>query len=225
MKKLTILSILSALAVLSCGCGNKVSKDSEVTASNNNVSESTTDDEIVPELGTVRDRNIVSAENFDYEIYNGSVIITKYKGKESSVEIPAEIEDTPVTEVGFYAFEAKYDLVSITLPESVTTIGEGAFMDCASLTSINLPSGLTNIQRGAFVSCASLTELTIPAAVQRIEEEAFTACEGMTSLTILNPDLKYESWGLEALPDLTVYAQEGSAAAEWAGAMGKFAAY
>ena len=43
----------------------------------------------------------------------------------------------------------------------------------------------------------------------------------MTSLTIMNPDLAYESWGLEDLPNLVVYAPEGSSAAAWASDMGK----
>ena len=94
-------------------------------------------------------------------------------------------------------------------------------MDCASLSQINIPANLKEVQRGAFVGCASIPEITLPATVTRVQEEAFTACSGMTSLTILNPDLAYESWGLEDLPNLTVYAPEGSAAADWASAMGK----
>ncbi|MBP3267801.1 MAG: leucine-rich repeat domain-containing protein, partial [Ruminococcus sp.] len=76
-------------------------------------------------------------------------------------------------------------------------------------------------QRGAFVGCVSIPEMTLPATVTRVQEEAFTACEGMTSLTIMNPDLAYENWGLEDLPNLVVYAPEGSSAAAWASAMGK----
>ena len=200
MKKIIFASLMLAAAVCFSGCGSKVKKDGEVS-SNTAGTESVTESETDEPLATERERNIVSTEEYDYEVVDGGVIITSYKGKDSNVEIPAEIDGTPVTEVGFYAFEAKPDLVSVALPESVTVIGEGV------------------------AGCISLTELTIPAEVTRIQQQAFTACTGMRTLTILSQDLKYEGWGLEELPDITVFAPEGSAAAEWAGAMGKYAVY
>ena len=224
MKKTIFASLMLAAAACFSGCGSKVEKVGEVS-SNVSVTEAVTEADSYAPLATVRERNIISAEEFDYEVVDGEVVITSYKGKDSYVEIPAEIDGTPVTEVGFYAFEAKSDLISVTLPESVTVIGEGAFADCQGLADINLPSGLKEIECGAFAGCISLTELTVPAEVTRIQQQAFTACTGMRTLTILSQDLKYEGWGLEELPDLTVFAPEGSAASEWAGAMGKYAVY
>ncbi|MBQ3885356.1 MAG: leucine-rich repeat protein, partial [Ruminococcus sp.] len=79
-----------------------------------------------------------------------------------------------------------------------------------------IPQNLKEIQRGAFVDCAALTDMTLPASVTKVCEEAFTGCTGLTSLTIQNPDLAYEAWGLEELPNLTVNTPEGSAAEKWA---------
>ena len=153
---------------------------------------------------------------------DGTYCITEYIGDEADVIIPDTIEGVPVTEISYYAFEAKYDVRSVKIPETVTLIGECAFMDCSSLEEINIPEAVTGIDRGAFVACTSLKEVTIPKNVAYIREEAFTACEGMISLWIQNPDLEYENWGLEELPNLTVYAPGGSKAAKWADAMGKF---
>ena len=89
-------------------------------------------------------------------------------------------------------------------------------MDCSSLEEVNIPEAVTGIDRGAFVACTSLTEITVPQNVAYIHEEAFTACEGLTTLRILNPNLKYENWGLEELPDLIIYAPEGSEVISWA---------
>lgn len=221
MKKTLFAVLLAAVAAASCGCNEKVGDSSSANVTVESQTEAATELETYEPLATVRERNIEEAGDFDYEIYEGRTIITKYNGKEANVELPAEIEGTPVCEVGFYCFEANYQLESVTLPETVDIIGEGAFMDCASLSQINIPANLKEVQRGAFVGCASIPEMTLPATVTRVQEEAFTACSGMTSLTILNPDLAYESWGLEDLPNLTVYAPEGSAAADWASAMGK----
>ena len=228
MKKLICTSLVLAAAVCFSGCGSRVEKQSDVNVETTAAAvteETPVEDDTYAPLATVRERNIVSAEEFDYEIYEGGAIITKYKGSDTDVVIPAEIGGAPVTEVGFYAFEADHGLTSVALPESVTVIGEGAFADCQSLMSINLPTGLKEIEVGAFAGCISLPELTIPASVTRVQGQAFTACTGMTALTVLSTELKYEGWGLEELPDLTVYAPEGSAAAEWAGAMGKYAVY
>ena len=231
MKKHIIFPLIAAISVIFAGCGKKVSNDGGIVADPDTSSAATTasqenieDDTYVP-LETVRERNIISAENFDYEVVDGGVTITKHKGKDSDVVIPEEIDGKPVKEIGFYAFEANGDIISVSLPESITAIGEGAFLSCSALQQINLPTGLTEIGEGAFAGCASISEITVPAAVQRIHEGAFAGCTGLKILTVLSTELKYENWELEQLQDLMIYAPEGSAAAEWASAMGKYSVY
>lgn len=229
MKKIIALSLIicsAAMAFSSCNkVGNTVSSpDTSAADGSSASSEPTTEDEEDYEAPTERIKDIQTADDFKYEIIDGSAIITQYTGNSKNVEAPDEIEGNPVTKIGTYAFEAKYNITSVKLPETVTLIGEGAFMDCSDLESINIPEAVTGIDRGAFVSCTSLTSIVIPAAVAYIREEAFTACEAMTSLTINNPDLAYENWGLEELPELVIYAESGSAVAGWAEGMGKFSA-
>lgn len=215
MRKLIFISAVICSAVLFTGCGGKSGSSSESVPES---SESSVQEE--EEIPTDRVRDIESTADFEYEMIGDHAVITRYTGSGGAVEVPGAIEDKPVAEIGYYAFEAKYAVTSVSLPDSVKTIAEGAFMDCSGLESIDLPESVNGIGRGAFVSCTSLKELTIPAAVEYIHEEAFTACEGMTALTIKNPDLKYENWGLEELPDLTVIAPEGSAVSEWAAEKG-----
>lgn len=219
--------LLAAAAFTACGSASKVSTaDTSGTSAPTAAPASVTSaPETTVQLETVRAREIVSDDDaYDYEIYQGGAILTKYKGKEAYVTVPAEIGGAPVTNIGFYCFEAKYGLLSVVLPDTVTTISEFAFSDCADLSSINIPSGVTEIQRGAFAACSSLTEMTLPESVATVNEEAFTGCAAMTSLTIMNPALRYENWGLEELPSLTVYAPAGSETESWASAMGKFSA-
>ncbi len=201
------------LTVLFTGCGDKVSEAGGKSSASVNAGE-----ESVPatEQPTERVPVIEETTDFEYEIIDGAAVITKYTGSSKDVEVPGEIENVPVTEIGFYAFEAKFLVETVTLPESVTCIDEYAFMDCSSLKSINIPDAVTSIERGAFVACTSLESLDIPANVQYIRQEAFTACDGLTSLTINNPDLEYEDWGLEDLPNLTLYAPADSGVCAWA---------
>lgn len=227
MRKLMLTSLFAAVAIAAVGCGTKAetnSKTESPTGTSAAAEEEVELDTYAP-LATVRDRDIVSAEDFDYEIYEGGVIITKYKGKDTAVELPSEVEGCPVKEIGFFAFEAREDITSVTLPESIEAVGEGAFIDCTSLIDINLPAGLTKIDRGAFAGCTSIAEMTLPAALKTVQEGAFAGCNAMTVMTVLSNELEYERWGLEELPNLAVYAPEGSAAAEWASAMGKYAIY
>lgn len=221
MRKVLLTIMLIAVSSLSIGCGKKYTDDTPNATETQPQTEEVTELITYEPLATVRDRDIEESEKFDYEIYDGKVIITKYKGTETDVVIPDEVEGVPVGEIGFYCFEANWNLVSVTLPETVTVIGENAFMSCNALAQINIPSGLTNIERGAFAGCASLTEMTIPSAVTSVHEEAFTMCDGLVSLTIENPDLAYENWGLEELPNVVIHAPEGSAVSQWASAMGK----
>ena len=222
-------AVILAAALTGCGSASKsrsgssdttASQTETAAASQENVSAETVPQ---PELETVRPRDIISDnELYDYEIYQGGAILTKYKGSEAFVTVPSEIGGAPVKNIGFYCFEAKYSLQSVVLPDTLTTISEFAFSDCAALTSINIPSGVTEIQRGAFAACSSLTQITIPESVSSVSEEAFTGCASLTSLTVMSPSLKYENWGLEDLEGLTVYAPAGSEAETWASAMNKY---
>ncbi|MBP5433284.1 leucine-rich repeat domain-containing protein [Ruminococcus sp.] len=224
MKRLLCVSLFLALTAALTGCGESTGKaDIASTLTTQKVTEeadTTAEPGTYEPLATVRERDIVSNEIYDYEIYDGGVIITKYKGSDTEVTIPDEIDGSPVTEIGFYAFEAM-GVSSVTLPETVRVIGEGAFIDCTALVSINLPSGLTTVERGAFAGCTAIPELTVPAGVKEIKRGAFAGCTSLTSLELLSADLSYDEWGIEDLPDLKIYAPEGSAVAGWAGAMGK----
>ena len=212
MKRMIALSLaMCTAAVCFASCGKTGKTDKTTTSSA--PAEETQPTTVRP---TERVRDIEEAGDFEYEILDGGAVITKYTGSDTDIVIPDQLEGCPVTSVGYYAFEAHYDITSVLLPETVKVISEGAFMDCSSLSQINLPDGLTNIERGAFVACVSLGDITLPASVVRVEEEAFTACEGISVLTILSPTLEYENWGLEDLPELMVSAPEGSPMEEWA---------
>jgi len=65
-----------------------------------------------------------------------SITIDKYKGKATEVNIPAKIQNLPVTEIGSNAFPLMSEVTSVTIPDSVTTIVDSAFYGCPTLTSV-----------------------------------------------------------------------------------------
>lgn len=113
--------------------------------------------------------------DLDYKILDdGTISITGYKGDNTEVRIPKEIDGIAVTSIGEKAFYKHIYLTSVTIPDTVTCIGDYAFYDCHSLTSITIPDTVTYIGNYAFYFCTSLTSIIIPDAVTYIGEYAFS---------------------------------------------------
>ena len=93
---------------------------------------------------------------------NGEISITKCSVMTSGVvEIPAVIEEYPVTAIGDYAFQYCLNLKGVVIPNTVTEIGYSAFYGCVALESINIPDTVTKIEYGAFYNCKALKDANI----------------------------------------------------------------
>ena len=162
------------------------------------------------------DEDATPLSSMKYKAFQDRAVITDFTGKETEVIVTSHIGDYPVTEIGTHAFEASWDVTSVTLPDSVQVIAESAFADCESLTSLEIPENVTTIERAAFSGCTALTELTIPENVTSTQEEMLTATN-LEDLYILNPDLDYNSWGLEDCEQkCTIHAPSGAKILDWA---------
>ncbi|MDE7281555.1 MAG: leucine-rich repeat domain-containing protein, partial [Ruminiclostridium sp.] len=116
---------------------------------------------------------------------DGSIIITRYKGKQTEIVVPEKIGNGIVKEIAEYAFspraprltkkqkEFRKSVTKITLPETVEVIWQYAFCDCYGLSSINIPEAVKSIENGVFVHCASLFSVNIPQKAERIRSHAF----------------------------------------------------
>ncbi len=110
----------------------------------------------------------------------GDGILLGYNGTETDVVIP----DTVKYIVG--AFEGNYDIIRVTVPDTVTNIGEWTFKFCPNLTEVTIPDGVTSIGKEAFFNCDKLKTITIPDSVIRIGDGAFSICPNLTEVTIPN---------------------------------------
>lgn len=121
--------------------------------------------------------------DFKYLIENNEACITGYTGSDSEIEIPSEINETPVTSIAENAFEF-CDAKRIIIPEGITQIGEGAFSGCFYLESLVIPEGVESIPGIMCYSCASLTSVTLPQSVTRIGDWAFLYCNSLEEINI-----------------------------------------
>jgi len=67
---------------------------------------------------------------YDYVISEDGCIITLYKGSQSVVEVPNEINGSPVVEIGAEAFKDKTLITTVILPDSIKVIRTYAFLRC-----------------------------------------------------------------------------------------------
>ena len=172
----------------------------------------------VPAITAANGSSAVVSDTFVYTMNEDNTItITDYTGDAEILMIPDTIYGFAVTKIGDHAFEANWNLTSVTLPNGLISIEESAFIDCGNLATVIIPESVSTIRRAAFASCSSLTELTLPASVSTVEEEAFTGCGSLTNLTIQNPTLAYSQWWSagETIP-ATITCPSGSTIEQWA---------
>jgi hypothetical protein len=99
-------------------------------------------------------------DGLEYQIWSDGVEITGYTGVAATLNIPAQIQGLPVTDIGYAAFQSS-SLTSITIPSSVTTIDDFAFSECEFLTTITIPPSVTYIGDLVFAFCGALTDITV----------------------------------------------------------------
>jgi len=92
--------------------------------------------------------------------------------------------DTGVTTIDIEAFAACYNLISVTIPNTIIIIGDGAFRACENLASVTIPNSVNTIEDYTFYGCESLTSITIPNLVTDIGRYAFAWCKSLTSVII-----------------------------------------
>lgn len=151
---------------------------------------------------------VESRENdlYAYDVYDTYVVLTKYLGESTTVNVPKELDGRPVTTIGELAFyygtaveivvlpntvttleeNAFYycrALKKITLPESLVTVGDKCFSWCTSLPAIKLPKSVKEIPAYCFNECASLTVVSMPAGLTSVGTRAFSGCTSLTELS------------------------------------------
>ncbi|MDE7282060.1 MAG: leucine-rich repeat domain-containing protein [Lachnospiraceae bacterium] len=115
-----------------------------------------------------------------YKILSDDTVeITAYQGSETTLFIPAYIEDKPVGVIGAQAFKNNKTAERIYLPQGVVEIGEEAFAGCEALQDIYISEDVERIGKRALADCPLLEEIVFPQSLSMIEN---MMCQGDTEL-------------------------------------------
>ena len=172
MKKVVLLTLVCISAMFATACkADSSQKDSNATQPQpkNEIWYTSKD-------GTIVEPNELM-KKYISEIFGANIVSNTYQDGKGVI-----VFDDDVKSIGFKAFQGRYNLTSISLPEDVTGILKWAFNDCTSLSSITIPMGVTDIGEYAFFNCSSLTSITLPENVTSIGERAFVNCTSLTSI-------------------------------------------
>ena len=139
-----------------------------------------------------------------YKKYTDHIEIIGHTNKlPEKAEIPAKIEDLPVTVIRNEAFRDAAGLKEIKLPETLAAIGKEAFCG-TGLTSLVIPDTVGLVDCGAFASCQKLETLTLGAKI--VQAYSFRSCTALKSVTVTKSVQNMVSPFVEcpALKELTV---------------------
>lgn len=133
------------------------------------------------------------ASDFVYEVAAdySSVLILRYKGKDTDVVIPSEIEGIPVTELSASAFINNKRVECVIIPDSVVSLmgraytgNDGVFRGCTALKTVVIPETITVLPEGCFYGCSSLEDIVLPSGIKEIPSFAFYKCTSLTSIVV-----------------------------------------
>lgn len=92
--------------------------------------------------------------------------------EDSVIVIPREMNGTPITEIGHYAFADCEGIEAVIIPDTVTSIGTHAFSG-SSIQRIFISDSVKNIESSAFSECEQLSEIILPNSLTYLGEYVF----------------------------------------------------
>lgn len=141
----------------------------------------------------IKEEQIKTDKDYYYcEKEDGTIAILGYKGINTEIQVPEQIEGKEVTSLSGAFYHCK-NITGIKLPETVSEIKRSTFEGCTSLTDIELPNSLTFIGSNAFMDCSSLSKINIPEKVKTMYNYIFRGCSNLTEIQVAEENVEYTS--------------------------------
>lgn len=127
--------------------------------------------------------NIDLLSNYEYDSYFNGVVLTRYSGELTTLNVPETINSRKVIGIYQYAFKNS-NIEVLNLPSSVYIFYDSAFYGCTTLREIHCASS-SSVQIGnyAFRDCSNLSVFDVSNVVS-VGQYAFASCSSLTSLEI-----------------------------------------
>ncbi len=97
--------------------------------------------------------------------------------------IEVDLSSSQLTAVPEYAFNGKWAISNILLPEGINKFGYGAFAQ-TGIKSFNVPVGTKRVAAEMFYNCSNLSEVVLPESLDSIEGSAFSGCKRLTEVNL-----------------------------------------
>ncbi len=114
-------------------------------------------------------------KDFEYEIIDNEIRITKYNGRNPIVFVPTSIDDHEVAIIGEQAFYGHFEIDLLFLPDCLKKIEKIAFSH-TGITFLYIPKACTTIEAEAFSYTQRLKNVFIAKNIRDIDPSAFMAC-------------------------------------------------
>ncbi|MCR4883801.1 MAG: leucine-rich repeat domain-containing protein [Clostridiales bacterium] len=111
--------------------------------------------------------------------------IIDYKGSDSEVIVPGEIDGHPIYTIHMHGFFHDDSITELTFEEPIHTFDIGAVAYLDHLVQIHLPESLRIIGRNNLTNFPLLESITVPAGVRYIGMSSFSYCDALQSVTFL----------------------------------------
>lgn len=112
----------------------------------------------------------------EFEIKDG-LLIRYIPDNELHAFVPNDVKV-----IGCSAFEGKFILNTVLLPEKLERIEEKAFKDCLKLKGIGIPNSVLSIGSYAFESCFELDEFIVSNTIQNVGNDIFKDCKKLRKI-------------------------------------------
>lgn len=117
-------------------------------------------------------------QEFGIDEYDDHIVMAAYSPDSPviNVDIPAEINGKPVTEIGANCFFDCRNIESIHLPDTITTIRAQAFALCSGIGELIIPDSVTEIENYAFRDCKRLKKVIMSSSLKTLRSGLFAFC-------------------------------------------------
>lgn len=134
----------------------------------------------------------------DGEMVNYSPISNQPPWIDLNESITKVVCQPGVSSIGDFAFKNCFNVISISISDTVKRIGHSAFGVCTNLSSLTIPEGVATIEGWAFANCYSLKTVSLSRTIAYIGDAAFTDCSGLNEFLVdeENPYFSNDSLGV-----------------------------